>query len=554
MGPTGCRSLRLHMSIEFDDETPPMTIATTNDLASNWLGSNGPRIYDHEYHGEIFDAAFETPGWDSEPFPWNRSTILGWKIPRPVAPQDILDEVFEPMRLPPMRRTERLLPVDVWPVLLTPEDYTFHCPTPLLGGMALEGQNAPGAPPSYLSLECLPGSGVISKIAFANYGIPTLDRTCSQYNRSAGGRTGCSGSNNSLAVVERECVGKTSCSILVSNSAFGGDPCPDTLKRLAVVASGCMPKHPGTGKLTGNVSWVFDFGQNIAGTTTLSLPPQPTALAIAARHAERLQENRGFVANSYCSNSGTPPVEGDSCFSCGTYPGPNVTVYGGNCANQTWLYKAPARSHIDYTTNFSSAGFRYVELFGMPKEYKPLLSTPTLSADFIHTDVERSGTVELGIVSASPNGTPNVLNRIQNMVVYTARSELHSIPTDCPQRERRGWMGLLPESSRFVSVLTHGPLPAGDAHMSSYCQTLNNDMKSFYRHFLRLIRDDQQLGCETPVGHGGQGCSVAQSQRGSIPDVVPFTTGPYGGFPGSPVWQAAYVVIVRRSSRLRERK
>jgi len=28
-----------------------------------------------------------------------------------------------------------------------------------------------------------------------------------------------------------------------------------------------------------------------------------------------------------------------------------------------------------------------------------------------------------------------------------------------------------------------------------------------------------------------------------VPDVVPYFTGPYGGFPGSPVWQSAYVVI-----------
>lgn len=86
--------------------------------------------------------------------------------------------------------------------------------------------------------------------------------------------------------------------------------------------------------VTGNVSWVFDFGQNMAGTTTLTLPPQPTALTLAARHAERLDHFQSFVANSYCGNSGTLPVEGSSCMSCGSYPGPNITTFGGNCANQ----------------------------------------------------------------------------------------------------------------------------------------------------------------------------------------------------------------------------
>ena len=52
------------------------------------------------------------------------------------------------------------------------------------------------------------GSGTISKILFANFGTGHLAADCSR------GVVGtCAGSNNSMAVVERLCLGKNSCQI-----------------------------------------------------------------------------------------------------------------------------------------------------------------------------------------------------------------------------------------------------------------------------------------------------------------------------------------------------
>eukprot|EP01043_Picozoa_sp_COSAG02_P038321 COSAG02_NODE_2945_length_7687_cov_25.192541_7_plen_209_part_00 len=67
--------------------------------------------------------------------------------------------------------------------------------------------------------------------------------------------------------------------------------------------------------------------------------------------------------------------------------------------------------------------------------------------------------------------------------------------------------------------------------------------QAFYTNFLDLIRDDQLIGCEAKQGEGGQSCPDAALAAGSIADVTPFTTGPYGAFPGSVVWQSAYPVI-----------
>ena len=72
---------------------------------------------------------------------------------------------------------------------------------------------------------------------------------------------------------------------------------------------------------------------------------------------------------------------------------------------------------MNYTTNFSSAGFRFVELFGLPSGYEPPTggAQPTVTAQFIHTDVPRAGRVTLGDVTGT-NGTTDVLNKIYKMV------------------------------------------------------------------------------------------------------------------------------------------
>ncbi|KAJ0960439.1 hypothetical protein J5N97_001721 [Dioscorea zingiberensis] len=69
----------------------------------------------------------------------------------------------------------------------------------------------------------------ISVIDFASYGSPTGD--CPNYS------VGSCHSNSSKTVVEEVCLGKRRCSISVSASRFGGDPCPGTSKSLLVAAS-----------------------------------------------------------------------------------------------------------------------------------------------------------------------------------------------------------------------------------------------------------------------------------------------------------------------------
>ncbi len=156
------------------------------------------------------------------------------------------------------------------------------------------------------------------------------------------------------------------------------------------------------------------------------------------------------------------------------------------------LYLCP----IDY-------GFRYVQVLNFP-------GTPdegTFTAHFIHSNVPQTGAF---------NSNNNLLNKIQHCTRFASLSNLMDVPTDCPQRERRGWMG--------------------DAQLSCETTISNFDMAAFYTKWLRDMRDSQLL-----LNHGGQ-----------LPDCVPYYG--HGALPGDPAWTAAYGRGRRRTERKKEEK
>ena len=69
----------------------------------------------------------------------------------------------------------------------------------------------------------------------------------------------------------------------------------------------------------------------------------------------------------------------------------------------------------------------------------------------------------------------------------------------------------------------------GDAHMSSSELAFNFDGQQFHRSFLTSIRDDQIRGCQhNPATDRDAPCGNVAMNNGSVPDVTPYTTGPYG--------------------------
>jgi alpha-L-rhamnosidase len=82
---------------------------------------------------------------------------------------------------------------------------------------------------------------------------------------------------------------------------------------------------------------------------------------------------------------------------------------------------------------FTYHGFRYVEMSGYP-------GTPTLEnieGVVVFTSAEQTGQFSC---------SDSMLNKIHNAVLWTITSNMHSIITDCPHREKCGWLGdVLPE-------------------------------------------------------------------------------------------------------------
>ena len=77
---------------------------------------------------------------------------------------------------------------------------------------------------------------------------------------------------------------------------------------------------------------------------------------------------------------------------------------------------------------FTYHGFRYVEMTGFPG--KPALDN--IEGIIVHTSVKKTGE----FTSSDP-----MINKLHNTAIWTELSNLYGIPTDCPHRERCGWLG-----------------------------------------------------------------------------------------------------------------
>ena len=139
-------------------------------------------------------------------------------------------------------------------------------------------------------------------------------------------------------------------------------------------------------------------------------------------------------------------------------------------------------------------GFRFAEVTQTAGEAFDL-STLNISSLFVSTgfDTRKDSSFEC---------SHNLTNRINTATRVSARSNFLSFPTDCPQRERAGWLG--------------------DAHIGSETVLRNYDASGAYRLFVEMIAE-------------------SLDDAGNPPDVVPFLGGHGGG--GTPTWTAAFPVI-----------
>ncbi|HZM75101.1 MAG TPA: family 78 glycoside hydrolase catalytic domain [Candidatus Limnocylindrales bacterium] len=146
--------------------------------------------------------------------------------------------------------------------------------------------------------------------------------------------------------------------------------------------------------------WIFDLGQNFTGWNRLRVSG-PAGTTVTMRHGEVLNPN----GTLYTTNLRNPALAIDRYTLAGT---------GGEEV---------------YEPRFTVHGYRYVEVTGLP-------ATP--SAATITGQAAWTSGAQLGTLTTSNS----LINQLQHMIVWGQRSNMLSVPTDCPNRdERLGWTG-----------------------------------------------------------------------------------------------------------------
>jgi len=214
--------------------------------------------------------------------------------------------------------------------------------------------------------------------------------------------------------------------------------------------------------------YVFDLGQNMVGWCRLKVHGR-AGTTVKLRHAEMLNDDG--------------------------------TIYTDNLrgAMQTDTYIKRTDDEEIYEPRFTYHGFRYVELTG--NYYKPFRYMPHYepNPDDLLGRVFHSAASDAGQFECSND----LINRIMHMVVWVQRGNLHSVPTDCPQRdERAGWMG--------------------DIQSFSQTAMFNMDMAPFLSKWLLDVRDSQM-------------------PDGSYPNFAPMDHARWKG--GTPGWADAGVIV-----------
>lgn len=200
---------------------------------------------------------------------------------------------------------------------------------------------------------------------------------------------------------------------------------------------------------------VYDLGQNIAGVARIRVE-EPAGTRIVLRYAEALGPD------------GVPDYDST---------GPQMTNF---VQRDEFICKGGGVE--EFEPRFVYHGFQYVDVSGWSK--RP--GRGDLVGVALHTDAEEAG----GFSCSDP-----FLEKVHKAAKWTLRGNMHSILTDCPARERCGWLG--------------------DAHVDAEMAIFNYDMAGFLAKYLRDI--ETSLGAEglpTMVAPGKRTCGSASPDWG----------------------------------------
>lgn len=150
--------------------------------------------------------------------------------------------------------------------------------------------------------------------------------------------------------------------------------------------------------------YVIDFGQNISGWASMKIEGVKDQFVMIG-YSEILHED-GTINQDYLKAAEN---------------------YGSSIAMQTDVYRLKG-GFQSFEAHFTYHGFRYIQVTGLLREP----DMDMFEACVVRSSVEGIGRFECG---------NQLINKIQENILWGEQTNLHSIPTDCPQRdERMGWL------------------------------------------------------------------------------------------------------------------
>ena len=138
----------------------------------------------------------------------------------------------------------------------------------------------------------------------------------------------------------------------------------------------------------------------------------------------------------------------------------------GEFVLQTDTYILHGEGPEIFEPSFTYHGFRYVRISGYPGEPKP----EDFEIQVIYTDMEMTG----GFCCSDER-----LNQLQHNILWSQKSNMVSVPTDCPQREKAGF--------------------TGDAQIFIPTACRNMDVLEFFMRWLKLMREEQLEDGQIPI-------------------------------------------------------
>jgi alpha-L-rhamnosidase len=188
--------------------------------------------------------------------------------------------------------------------------------------------------------------------------------------------------------------------------------------------------------------FIYDMGQNFAGVIRFFCKA-PAGTEIVFRYAEILKSDRNIEVNTSVAAQIKGPGRG----------GPGAP----DIAWQEDRYVCNGKGIETFEPRFTFHGFRFVEVKGLP--YTPALND--IQGLAMNSDVK-----DVSEFSCS-NG---LFNKIQQITEWSMLSNIFSVESDCPAREKYGYGG------DMVTV--------SEAFMNNY------DMSSFYQKAIRDFAND----------------------------------------------------------------